>query len=158
MVDVTLIAGDGEAVIESADPSTPLNGINPGLEALLTTDPRLVTGTFKSLGGSGAGTTEFLTSPSNGSLLITDMILSADKVNSGAVEVRITDGTNSEPMARAIVTDAPVNMAANFGGRFQTWRNARVDVVVTNAVTWNLTLGYTRVATGLEYSDWNNRR
>ncbi len=158
MVDVTLIAGDAETVVQVYDPILPIEEISAGTVGLYGLSPQFVAGTFKSLGASGAGTTTFLNSSSNGSLLITDLILSADKVQSGTVEVRITDGVNSEPMVKVIVTDAPVNLAAGIAGRFQTWRDARIDVVVANAVTWNLTLGYAKMKSGLEFSDWNARR
>lgn len=126
--------------------------------AIMTTDPLRSHSTFKTLSYSGAGTTQLVLPNADSSLILTDLILTADKVNGGSVEVLWTDGTNTATILKPTVTDAPVAVAISFNGRNQGWINARVDVIVTNAVTGSVYLGYAKVPIGLSYLEWDSLR
>lgn len=59
-----------------------------------------------------------MTPPKDGSLYLSDLIVSTEKQNSGAVEVRFTDGTNTATIYKAFANDAPTSMAISFSGRW----------------------------------------
>jgi hypothetical protein len=116
-------------------------------------------GTFKAAVISGAATT-IVTSPNaEGSLMLTDLFVSADKVNNASVTVQFADGTRSIPIIAPIVTDAPVNLGAALAGRWQGWKDARVEVV-TDTAGQNVTVsvGYIKMPTGLPYDEWDSLR
>lgn len=116
-------------------------------------------GTFKAATISGAATT-IVAQPSNeGSLMLTDLFISADKVNNASVTVQFADGTNTIPIITPIVTDAPVNLGAALAGRWQGWKDARVEVV-TDTAGQNVTVsvGYIKMPTGLPYDEWDSLR
>lgn len=115
-------------------------------------------GTFTSANRSTAGTT-ILTSPNtNGSLILTDLIIGTDKVNNATVTVQVTDGSQTEPIFATNVTDAPANVAISFAGRWQGWKDARVELVTTNTVDATVSLGYVKAPIGLDYVEWDARR
>ena len=126
--------------------------------ALVVSDPFKKHGTFTTLAYSGAGTTQIVLPSDNGSLILTDLIFTGDKVNSGSVEILFTDGTNTATIIKPVVTDAPVSLSVAFGGRWQGWRDARIDVTVTNAVNGTVALGYIKNPIGLPYAEWDELR
>ena len=115
-------------------------------------------GTFKAVTFTSSGTTTIVSPKDTGALLITDIALFGDKVNSGSLELKFTDGTNEATLALATVTDAPVNFSQSFVGRFQGWADARVDLVVTQNVTGSATIGYVKVPDGLPFLQWDALR
>jgi len=123
-----------------------------------SSDPRALFGTFKSVEYSGAGTTTLVTPVTSGSLVLTDLIFSANKVNNGTVEIRFTDGTDNAVIVKPDVTDAPATFVINFGGRWQGWKDARIDVIVTNNVSGSISLGYVKAPTGLAFTEWDAQR
>ena len=116
-------------------------------------------GTFKAVTISGATTTIVVEPNDEGSLILTDLFVSADKVNNASVTVRFSDGTTNIPIIAPIVTDAPVNIGASLAGRWQGWKDARVEVV-TDAAGQNVTVsvGYIKMPTGLPYAEWDSLR
>ena len=115
-------------------------------------------GTFKVFSTSSAGTYSFVLPRSKGSLILTDFLFSAERQGSGAVEVLFTDDTNTASIYKAFCNDAPQTVAISFKGRFEGWRDARIDVVVVQNTDMTLTLGYVKTDTGLAYSEWDARR
>ena len=115
-------------------------------------------GTFTSATRTTAGTTVIAAPKDNGSLFLTDMVLGTDKVNGATVTVRYSDGTDSIIIFSADVTDAPAHLALGFAGRWQGWKNARVELVTTGTVTATVSLGYVKVPRGLDYRLWDSRR
>ena len=132
--------------------------INTDERALVASDPFKKHGTFSTLAYSGAGTTQFVLPAANGSLILTDLIFTADKVNNGSVEILFTDGTDTATIVKPVVTDAPVSLSVAFGGRWQGWRDARIDIIVTNAVSGTVALGYVKNTIGLTYAEWDELR
>jgi len=57
-----------------------------------------------------------------------------------------------------VVTDAPVYLHMPFRGRVRGWRDARVDVVVTNAVIGSVMAVYVKVPSGLPFAEWDELR
>lgn len=138
------------------DPFTQLNGsVDRILEVV---DAQKVYGTFNSETRTEAGTTTITTPSAAGSLWITDLLISGEKQNASTVEVRFTDGVNTETLFLASQTDAPASFAHSVGGRFQGWKNARIDMVTVGTADATVTLGYVKMPTGLEYAKWDSLR
>ena len=126
--------------------------------ALSVIDPDSVFGQFKAANRTTAGTTIVTEPLLGGSIGITDLIVSADKVNLATVTIRFTDGTNTIILYRGVTTDAPINISIPIGGRFRGWSNARVELVTTGAVDASVTLGYIKYSEGLAFEAWDKQR
>ena len=127
-------------------------------------DPVLVTtthaqrhGTFTAATRTSAGTTTMIAAQGNDGIVLTDLILTTDKVNAATVTVTITDGANSVTLIAATVTDAPCNIAIPFGGRWETWQACYVNFVTEGTVDATLALGYFRIPWNktLTYGEWS---
>ena len=125
---------------------------------LLTTEPYRSHGVFKTLVFTASGTTTLVTPNDNGSLILTDLIITGDKVNGGSIEVKFINGTHEDTIIKPVVTDAPVAINIPFSGRFQGWRDARIDVVVTGNVAGSVVVGYIKAPRGLPYNEWDALR
>jgi hypothetical protein len=126
--------------------------------SLSVTNHHQLHGTFKSITRTSAGTTTIVTPPENGSLLLTDLLISGEKQASSTTEVRFTDGTETVTIFLASQVDAPPAFAHTFGGRFQGWQDARIDVITSGAGDATVTLGYVKAPTGLPYVEWDSYR
>ncbi len=133
----------------------------------LTSEPILIVGTFGEQHGTyaavtrtGAGTTTIIAAHGSDAIVLTDLILTSDKVQSATITINITDGVNTVVVIGAEVTDAPCNIAIPFAGRWMSWQGARVDMVTVNAVSATLALGYYRVPEdkALPFAAWNALR
>ena len=132
---------------------------NPGDQTvLIVTNPAAVHGTFKSATRTTAGTTTLVTPNANGSLLITDILISGEKQTGSSAEVRFTDGTNVETVFLASQVDAPPSFAHSFHGRLQGWRDARIDFITSGAGDATLLVCYTKVPEGLLFAEWDALR
>lgn len=133
----------------------------PPDEPILVTQP-LVTfnSVFKAVTREVDGTSIVAEPIPEASLLLVDMILTTDKVALASVTVRFTDDVNTINIITAAVNDAPVNLAINFGGRWQGWRDARIEFVTVNNVTATVACGYMKVKekSTLDFADWDSRR
>jgi hypothetical protein len=118
-------------------------------------------GLFKSSAFTAQGTTEMVTPKGNGSIQMTDLIITFEKKGSAVITLNYHDGTNTVTIFKGTVTDAPLNFSSNFKGRWQGWQGAHIDVVITGAdVVGNIAIGYVTHPTigSLPYSDWNAER
>jgi len=115
-------------------------------------------GLFKAVSGTTAATTT-ITEPSNGGrIALLSIMLSAEKKNTGSIELRFTDGTNTITVFKAILTDAPVAFGGAIGTVWRGWMDARLEVVTVQDFTYTVTAGYVKEKNGLEYSDWDSER
>lgn len=127
-------------------------------ELLLVADARATYGYFTSVTRTTAGTSIITSPSSDGSMMITDLIISSDRKNSSSVTVQFTDGTESVTVFSSDVTDAPANIGLSMAGRWQGWRNARVEVVTVGTVNATVAIGYTKVPFGLAFAEWDANR
>jgi len=132
--------------------------LNRDARSLLVVEHYKSHGVFKTMEFTTAGTTSFVVPNSGGSLMLTDLIVTGDKVNNGSIEVRFTDDTTTDTVIKPVVTDAPVAIAIAFSGRFQGWKDARIDVVITQNVKGSVVLGYIKAPKGLPYNEWDELR
>jgi hypothetical protein len=132
--------------------------------SLLTTTPYREYGHFecvKVAAASGVHTETIVTPDGDGSLRLTDLLLSFEKKNLAEVTVRFSDGSNTELIWFLDMTDAPVSVAIPFAGNWWGWKSAYVEVNVAGAgLDGSVAIGYIKydAANSLSYSDWNARR
>jgi len=148
---------DSSGNLVSVSESMPSN--NGGVERyLLTSNITETHATFKAIDGSVAATT-IVTTPVSGAYLgITNILLSAEKKNTGSISITLTDDTNSILLFKALLTDnsAFINMPIN--GMWTGWTGARLEVTTVADFDYSVTVGYTKLDGGLPYTDWDARR
>lgn len=118
-------------------------------------------GRFKLGTRSTTGTTTIVTPPKNESIVVTDLIITAEKKNAGLNTLLFNDGTNTENVIVASVSDSPVNLAIPFAGLWQGWKDAYLQIVQTGANHYiSVTVGYYYMSSDLseEYARWNKLR
>ena len=115
-------------------------------------------GAFKSVGRSSAGTSAIVTPTSGGSVIMTDMIVTASKAATSDVTVRFTDDTNTVDILLSDSINAPINLAIAFRGLWRGWKDARVDLITTGNVIVQVTIGYIKVPDGVPFTEWDALR
>ena len=127
---------------------------------VVTTTFRRVNGVFRAASRSTAGTTKIVEPNGNNAIVLTDIIISADRVNAATVTVQFNDGTRAVEIFSAVTTDAPVAIAIPFQGNWAGWQSADLELVTVNAVTANVSVGYFEIDEdrALSYSEWDARR
>ena len=131
-----------------------------GKQTLITQTHAQVAGVFKSKTLTAAGTVIVSEPDTGGCIVLTDLILTSDKTQSAVITVQFTDGTETISIVEADITDAPINIATSFAGYWRGWRNARLELVITGGInpTATLAVGYFKIKTSLQYSDWDSKR
>ncbi len=117
-------------------------------------------GTFQTNTLTSAGTVTVVTSPLQGSIAVTDIIISAEKAASGAeIELRFTDGTDNQTLIKQDVGNQNLEFSHTVKGRMQGWKDARLDLILTSANTnVFVTVGYVPLPTGLDFTSWDALR
>ena len=106
-----------------------------------------------------AQTPIIVTEPDNGgAIIITSMLISGRKKNLAVMTVDFTDGTNTEEVFQAELTNEAVNLAAQMVG-WKGWVGARLELTLTGADTpVTVTMGYTKIPKGDDFTTWNAKR
>ena len=153
MINAKLISGRHGKELHSYD------GYD-GEPVLVTTTHGAQHGSFVAATRSTAGTTAVIVAQGDDAIVLTDLILTTDKVNATTATVKITDGVNTVDVIAADLTDAPCNIAISFAGHWQSWRACRVDLVTTGVVTATLALGYFRIPwdVAMGFGEWDALR
>lgn len=128
---------------------------------LLVTTIQKQYGFFKTTAYTVQGTVEQVTPKGGESIEITDLIINFEKKNTAVVTINFHDGTNTAPLVKATLTDAPINMASNFVGKWQGWSDAHIDVVISAAdAIGTVAIGYVKhpKKDSVSYSEWTSRR
>jgi len=131
---------------------------------LAVADPLRANGVFKTTritAAGGTGSTKVATPTGDGSIVLTDLVVSFEKKASAEVTLQFNDGTNSELVWFGDMQDAPISFGISFAGRWWGWRSAYLEIVVAGAgLDGSLGVGYVKLdkANSLTYSDWNARR
>ena len=130
-------------------------------EILITERLGRLRGSFKSVTNSGSQTQTIISPLSGGSIVLTDLILSADKVQNATVVVQFTDDTNTETLYSGDASNNTINLAIAFQGNWQGWSDARLELVTDTAgQSVTAVLGYYKVSEddSLTYGAWNALR
>jgi len=131
---------------------------------LAVADPLRANGVFKTTkftAAGGIGSTTVATPVGDGSIVLTDLIVSFEKKASAEVTLQFNDGTNTELIWFGDMQDATISFGIAFAGRWRGWRSAYLEIVVAGAgLDGSLGVGYVKLdkANSLTYSDWNGRR
>jgi hypothetical protein len=131
-----------------------------GRVLLIQTIPKQY-GFFKTGAYTVQGTFEQITPKGDGSLELTDMIVTFEKKNLGVVTINFHDGTNTAQLLRTPLTDSSLNLSMNFVGRWKGWAAAHIDVIISGADSiGTVAIGYIRhnEANSLPYAEWNALR
>jgi hypothetical protein len=160
MLRVNLIDPRDGAAVKVEKPYDSGRTLNIDARTLLTIDPHKAYGTFKSANITSATTTVITTPPSNGSLILTDLVVSADKVNNTTLTLQFNDGSNTALIASPDTVNDAVNFAWSPSGRIQGWRDSRIEVITGGAGVPDVTVtcGYVRLSEGLNYAEWDALR
>ena len=106
-----------------------------------------------------AASTTIITQPiSGGSIIITDIVLSAKKKAASTVLVQFTDGSNTEVLIAPDIINAPVNLSWSPQGLIQGWLDARLELVTDATFDATLTVGYIRVLKSDTFAVWDGNR
>jgi len=130
----------------------------PDDEILITENPFHAHGTFKATTRSTAGTETVVTPPDDGALVLTDLVISANKKNGGVITILFTDDVETITIFEGYVTDAPINITLPFVGRWQGWRDARIDLTVAADTEVTVAVGYMKTSVGLPFAEWDALR
>ena len=131
-----------------------------GNKILISQTHAQVAGKFKAKTLEAAGTVIVAEPDKGGCIVLTDLILTSDKTEGSAITVQFTCGTNTIPIIVADMTDAPVNLGTSLAGKWEGWRNARLELVITGGQgpTATLAAGYYKLEDSLQYDDWDAQR
>lgn len=129
-----------------------------GHPTLAVTDHYVDKTRFKSVTRVAAGT-ETITEPvTDGAIMLTDMVISTDKVALSQLTVFFDDGVRTIPIFDGYANDAPINAAANFHGGWTGWKAAAMKMTTVAAIKATVAVGYIKIPEGLEYDEWDALR
>lgn len=150
---------NGEA-LHAHDPYSEFGRTEKGVRLLVTINPYQSHGTFKSANITTATTTIITTPTSAGSIILTDLVVSADKVNSTTLAIQFNDGSNTALIASPDTTNDAVNFSWSPSGRIQGWKDARIEAITGGGGTPDVTVtcGYMQIAEGLDFAEWDDLR
>lgn len=127
-------------------------------KVLVSTKEAMTHGVFKASTRTTNGTTTVTSPDTGGAIILTDLIITSDKTANSSVIVRFTDGSNTIDVTVGDSVNAPVNIALAFGGCWRGWKDARLEMVTTGAVTATVAVGYMKISNGLPFAEWDALR
>lgn len=128
-----------------------------GYETLvIATMPQLV-GTFKAASSTTETVTNIVTPDADGSLLITDLLISTGKSVGNTLVINFTDGSNTIKIMQFELT-----VAVQYGQSFHWggWADARIDMSADAAFKATVAVGYVKIpkVSTLKYAEWDKLR
>lgn len=115
-------------------------------------------GVFRTAIISTATTTNIAEPGLGGFIVVTNILLSAEKKNGGTVAVTFDDGTNTETLFSAILTEIGVQASVNLPHGWRGWADGAIKVVTNSTAAISITVGYVKLNDGEQFSVWNARR
>ena len=128
------------------------------IPTIAVTDNYLQNVCFKSSTRTSAGTTIIASPKEDGAILITDMIISTDRVANSQLTVFFDDGTYNISIYDGYANDAPLNLALGFHGGWIGWKDASLEMTTVAAIKATVAVGYMKIPKGREYEEWNALR
>jgi len=113
---------------------------------------------FKSTTRTAAGTETIASPVTDGAILLTDIIISTDRVANSRLTVFFDDGVRNIPIFDGYANDAPINSASNFHGGWTGWVDAAVKMTTEQAIKATVAVGYIKIPEGLCYTEWDALR
>jgi len=113
---------------------------------------------FKSVTRVAAGTETIVESVKDGAILLTDMIISTDKVANSRLTVFFDDGVRTVPIFDGYANDAQINIALGFRGGWTGWVDAALKMTTVAVIKATVAVGYIKLPEGLCYTEWDALR
>lgn len=129
-----------------------------GHPSLAVTDHYMKGTCFKSETRTGAGTSTITSPVTDGALLLTDMIISTDRVANSRLTVFFDCGTYQVNIYDGYANDAPINFALGFHGGWTGWKDAALKMTTVAVIKATIAVGYIKIPEGLEYEVWDALR
>lgn len=130
---------------------------------LVVEDHSRVATQFKAVTHSTATTTVVVAPRAGGAIVLTDIVVSGEKhqgAGQGVITIAFTDGSDTVNIIVVDNTDAPVNLAIPFAGRWRGWLDARIDFTTSQANDVTVSVGYYHLQGEgvLSFADWDAER
>lgn len=113
---------------------------------------------FKSETRTGAGTSTIASPRVDGAILLTDIIVSTDRVANSRLTVFFDCGTHQVNIYDGYANDAPINFALGFRGGWTGWKDAALKMTTVAVIKATVAVGYIKIPVGLEYEEWDALR
>ena len=115
-------------------------------------------GAFKAVAITSTGV-NIVSQPNNGQGIIVDSILlNARKHTNKDVTIQMTDGTNTETIFTADLTNQDLTLAHSIPHGWKGWKDARLEVISGSTKQVSVTLGYAKFPNADEFGVWDNNR
>ena len=128
---------------------------------LITETHSRVATQFRHTVNTGAETTIAVTPPPGKAIVITDIVLGAEKAASGSVTVQFVEGSDIVIVFKVSTVQSPVSLHVPFAGRWRGWRDARIDIVTTGGNSdSDVSIGYYIISGDgvFSFTDWDAQR
>ena len=129
-----------------------------GNPTLAVTDHYVGKTRFKSETRTGAGTSTIAEPVTDGAIMLTDMIISTDRVANSQLTVYFDCGTHQVNIYDGYSNDAPINFAIGFHGGWTGWKDAALKMKTVSAIKATVAVGYIKVPGGCCYTEWDALR
>jgi len=104
---------------------------------------------------TSASTTILAQPISGGSLIITDIVLSAKKKAASTVKVQFTDGGDTKVLIAPDIINNPANLSWSPQGLIRGWKDARLELVTDATFDATLTVAYIKVLNADTFAVWS---
>ena len=107
-------------------------------------------GLWQSVSWTAAVGEAALVSPDgDGSIEISDILITAEKKAGGSITIRFADGVvgafvNTKDVVKSTVADGILNVASNFGGKVQGWQSAILYYTVVGNFTGSILITFVK--------------
>ena len=130
-----------------------------GCPVLVTTEYAKEHGVFKTLVFTSSGTEIIVEAFDLEGLVITDLILSAEKKDA-IISIQFTDAVNTENILVVNVIDKGMTLAHAFQGKWAGWQGCDIKIVTDKDVDGSIAIGYYRTPEDktLAYEAWDAER
>lgn len=157
MIKVKLVHG---ADLEDLQVANPYNGFERAADdqnVLVLTNAYRTHGTFQTAQIVAPTTTTLVSPEGDGAIIITDIVVSAKKVNNTTLTLQFSDGVNTAVILAPDTINEPVSFSWSPQGRIQGWRGAEIQVVTGGAglPSAAVTIGYMKTKTSLQFGEWD---
>ncbi len=124
----------------------------------LSTSERHQHGVWKVANRATAGTTIIVEPNPNTAIMITDLIVSTDKVANSSCLLQFTDDVDIEVIARFDTANAPVALSISINGRLHGWKDARLEMNTVSTVNATFMVGYVNIPSTQDFAVWDAAR
>ena len=95
------------------------------------------------------GETALVSPDGDGSIEISDILITAEKKPGGSITIRFADGVvgafvNTKDVVKSTVADGVLNVATNFTGRVQGWQSATLYYTVVGTFTGSILITFVK--------------